>query len=96
MRVSTRNVELTADDVAGTAGLDAGRHVVLTVEDDGPGMDPETRGRIFEPFYSTKAHGRGLGLAATFGIVRGHRGHIEVESRAGEGTRFEIYLPVAT
>jgi len=58
-------------------------------------MAPDTLSRIFEPFFTTKFTGRGLGLAAVLGIVRGHRGALGVESAVGEGTTFQIYLPTA-
>lgn len=70
-----------------------GPYVCLQVEDDGCGMTPETLARIFEPFYSIKGTGRGLGLAAMRGIVRAHRGGICVESQPGTGSRFLIALP---
>jgi len=73
--------------------LAEGEYVVLSIRDDGCGMDSETLQRIFDPFFSTKFTGRGLGLAAVMGIVRGHGGAIRVASESGEGTMFEILLP---
>ncbi|GAB4366202.1 MAG: hypothetical protein Kow00128_09420 [Deltaproteobacteria bacterium] len=70
-----------------------GRFVVLEVSDTGCGMDEETQQRLFEPFFSTKATGRGLGMAAILGIVRGHRGAILIESGADRGTTIRILFP---
>jgi signal transduction histidine kinase/CheY-like chemotaxis protein len=67
--------------------------VHLTVEDDGPGMTPEVRNRVFEPFYSTKDVGRGLGLAVVTGIVRSHGGCLELRTAPGEGAVFRMTLP---
>jgi CheY-like chemotaxis protein len=72
-----------------------GPYVVLEVLDDGCGMDAALLGRIFDPFFSTKFTGRGLGLAALLGIVRAHHGGAQVVTAPGEGTRFLIYLPLA-
>jgi PAS domain S-box-containing protein len=70
--------------------LAPGPYVVLEVRDDGPGMDAETQKRIFEPFYSTKFTGRGLGLAAVLGVMKGHRGGLCVQSEPAKGTVFRL------
>ena len=79
-----------------SGGLDDGEDMVwLTVEDNGQGIKPEDLPHIFEPFYSTKVNGKGvgLGLSMTYGIIREHHGIIEVDSRPGKGTVFKIKLP---
>ena len=73
-----------------------GNYVVIEIEDNGHGMTETTRARIFDPFFTTKFTGRGLGLAAVLGIVRGHHGGVKVDSTPGAGTTFRIYLPVST
>ena len=75
--------------------LAAGQYVLLEVRDTGCGMDPTTVDQIFEPFYTTKFTGRGLGLAAVLGIVRGHQGGIQVESCLNGGSAFRVALPIS-
>jgi PAS domain S-box-containing protein len=73
--------------------LPAGTYVAVEISDDGPGMPPEILSRVFEPFFTTKFTGRGLGLAAVHGILRGHQGGIHVASNVGKGSVFTIVLP---
>jgi PAS domain S-box-containing protein len=70
-------------------------YVEVTIQDSGVGIPQENLSRIFDPYFTTKPKGSGLGLATVFSIIRNHEGHIEVDSRAGEGTVFHFYLPVS-
>lgn len=77
------------------SGILCGEYLRLSIRDNGRGMDQETLHRIFEPFYSTKFEGRGLSMAAAFGIVKNHKGWIGIDSKINVGTRVDIYLPLA-
>lgn len=92
--VSDRNFERAEiDRMYVPNDLQPGRYVVMEVSDTGCGIEPQTMGRIFDPFYTTKFTGRGLGLAAVLGIVRGHGGGLDVRSEARRGSTFVIVLP---
>jgi PAS domain S-box-containing protein len=84
------------DDTFGATGLEPGRFVFLEVSDPGKGIGEDIRNRIFEPFFSTKYTGRGLGLASVLGIVRGHGGAIKLITEPGNGTRFRVLFPPAS
>ncbi|HET6344286.1 MAG TPA: ATP-binding protein, partial [Myxococcota bacterium] len=94
LRVRTEPLDVTVDSPAPHADVPPGSYVLLTVADSGQGMDPETLARVFEPFFSTKGEGTGLGLSTAYGIVRQSGGHIFVNSAPGQGACFSIYLPV--
>jgi two-component system sensor histidine kinase FlrB len=70
------------------------QNVRISIRDNGSGMDEETRQRMFEPFFSTKDRGTGLGMSITLGIVTAHKGRIDVDSFPGKGTEFIILLPI--
>lgn len=96
VRITTRHQTLSANDDTSSymgAHLLPAAYVALEIFDNGCGMDSKVISRIFDPFFSTKTHGHGLGLAATLGIIRTHHGGIQVQSVPGSGTTFTLLFP---
>jgi two-component system cell cycle sensor histidine kinase/response regulator CckA len=94
MSVSFRRIDASGER---PPELEPGAHLLMSVSDTGAGMDETTRARVFEPFFTTKEIGKGtgLGLAAAYGVINQCGGHITVWSAPGQGTRFDVYLPLA-
>ncbi|NJD57332.1 MAG: PAS domain S-box protein [Nitrospirae bacterium] len=92
VRISAHNIEVPS---ARAGELKPGRYVRITVSDEGTGIPHEHLKRIFEPYFTTKIKGSGLGLATSYSIVRSHEGSIEVESDVGRGTTIRVYLPAS-
>ncbi|MFN8632139.1 MAG: response regulator, partial [Chloroflexota bacterium] len=92
LRTAMTTLEADDPDVIPGGHAEPGEYVMLEVADTGSGMDAATRARIFDPFFSTKSMGRGLGLAATMGIVKGHGGAIRLRSERGKGSTFQVLL----
>jgi PAS domain S-box-containing protein len=92
IRVSLENTSIEHDT---QPPLEPGRYVRITIADDGMGIPKENLGRIFDPYFTTKTKGSGLGLSTARSIVRKHNGHITVESEPGAGTTVRVYLPAS-
>jgi signal transduction histidine kinase len=96
VRITTTPLKLSGPELAAALPgqeLDPGVFVRLEVRDNGAGMDEATLARCFEPFFTTKFQGRGLGMPAVLGIVRGHRGAVKLESTSGTGTCCSVFFP---
>jgi PAS domain S-box-containing protein len=95
LTISTENVEFKESEIKLKPWVKPGKYVLIKVSDTGKGIPEEIIDRIFEPFFSTKEKGSGLGLSIVYGIVRQSGGHINVESKLGEGTTFRIFIPAS-
>ncbi|ODS33451.1 MAG: putative two-component sensor kinase [Candidatus Scalindua rubra] len=92
IRVRAENINVTVED---SLLLNEGKYVKVTIEDQGTGIPHEYLQKIFDPYFTTKQKGSGLGLATTYYIIKKHEGHISVKSEIGAGTTFSIYLPAS-
>jgi len=97
IHITTETAYLTEEKLLSLLNGDSiakGDYVVIHVRDNGCGMDADTQKKVFDPFFTTKFTGRGLGMSAILGIIRGHRGALQMQSVVGQGTQFSIYFPV--
>lgn len=95
IKVKAENYEVKTKEEELHANLEIGKYVKVSIEDEGEGIPRENLNKIFDPFYSTKEKGSGLGLAICYSVIRKHDGKIEVESKPGKGTVFNVYLPAS-
>ncbi len=93
IRIKTSIEEISDAFAKINPDLSPGPYVRLTIEDDGKGMEKDIKSKIFEPFFTTKFQGRGLGMAAVYGIIKNHNGSITVDSEPNIGTKVSIFLP---
>ena len=90
--VTAENVTINDSDLR---PLPAGRYILIAIQDQGEGISPHNLAKIFDPYFTTKERGSGLGLATVYSIIKRHQGHLEVESTEGAGTVFRLYLPAS-
>ncbi|MFH0996309.1 MAG: PAS domain S-box protein [Pseudomonadota bacterium] len=90
--ITMENADITATVIP---GLSQGKYIRISVRDEGTGVDQKHLDRIFDPYFTTKQTGSGLGLATTYSIIHKHGGHIGVDSELGKGTTFTLYLPAS-
>lgn len=90
LKIKAHNVSEISDP---RPPLKSGRYIKISIEDTGLGIPEENLSRIFDPYFTTKPKGTGLGLATAYSIIKKHNGYIDVKSKPGEGTNFSIYLP---
>lgn len=95
LTVTTENFYFSNSSNTGYIEASAGDYVKISISDTGEGIPKEIQSRIFDPFFSTKKNGTGLGLAVVYGIVKNYRGHIDIKSDQAEGATFEIFLPIS-
>lgn len=95
IKIPVSNIVLDLDNIPGGAALKEGKYIKISVEDQGIGMKEEHLQKIFDPYFTTKQEGSGLGLSTSYSIVKRHDGYMTVRSEAGKGTTFDIYLPAA-
>lgn len=92
-------IEISANNVDGVAGISpelaSGKYVKISIKDSGCGMTEDVKARIFDPYYTTKSDGNGLGLSSVYSIIKRHDGHIDLETKPGLGTTFHVYLPAS-
>lgn len=93
--ITTTTTMVDAHTIAHLSSVRPGRFAAITITDTGIGMDEKMRSRVFEPWFTTKESGTGLGLSVVYGVVQSHGGFINLESDVGRGTSFTIYLPVS-
>ncbi|MGE5443363.1 MAG: ATP-binding protein, partial [Ignavibacteriales bacterium] len=93
IKISTKNTELGRGFIP--AHIKGGNYVKITIEDEGVGIPREHLSKIFDPYFTTKQRGSGLGLATTYSIIKSHDGFIDVESELGKGSSFHVYIPAS-